>query len=186
MRIVAGTAGGRSIKAPEGRDTRPTLARVKEAMFGAVQFDLAGARVLDLFAGSGNLGFEALSRGAADCVFADSNPVCRRLISENAAELGMTSKVRVMRGDALGSLAALAAEGYTADIVFLDPPYKTTLLTEALAAICDAGLLSSGGTVVAEHSPDNPPSAPETLTVKRPAKRYGDVAFAIYTRGSDV
>lgn len=185
MRIVAGTAGGRKIKAPDGQATRPTLERVKEAMFGSVQFELPGARVLDLFAGSGNLGLEALSRGALECVFVDAREECVRLIAENAASLGMSSMARVLRGDALKTAEQLSNEGFRADVILLDPPYRTALLSEALSAICEHGLLSEGGVIVAEHSPDNPPKVPEALSVRRATKKYGDAAVTIFVRSVD-
>ena len=119
MRVIAGEARGRRLEALPGTEiTRPTMDQVKEAMFSIVQFDLPGARVLDLYAGSGQLGIEALSRGAAEAVFVDRRPDAVRLVQENLALCGFTDRARVKSGDALAYLKS----GEKFDLIFLDPP----------------------------------------------------------------
>ena len=129
MRVIAGEARGRRLEALPGTEiTRPTMDQVKEAMFSIVQFDLPGARVLDLYAGSGQLGIEALSRGAAECVFIDRRADAVKLIQENLALCRLADRARVRQGDALPYLRS----GEKFDIVFLDPPYASGLLQQAL------------------------------------------------------
>ena len=121
MRVIAGEARGRSLEALPGTDvTRPTLSQVKEAMFSIVQFDLPGARVLDLYAGSGQLGIEALSRGAARCVFLDENREAVNIIMRNCKACGVFDRSRVNIGEAARYLSACREQF---DIVLLDPPF---------------------------------------------------------------
>lgn len=177
MRIIAGAAKGRSIQAPKGLDTRPTLDRVKEAMFGAVQFRVAGARVLDLFAGSGNLGLEALSRGASFAVLNDRSRTCFKLIEENGDKLGFADRMRALCLDF--SRAADSLMGNEFDLVFLDPPYKAGLYTGALAALRRNRLLAAGGLVIMEHSYGEAPSLIDTYRIYRETRRYGEAAITI-------
>ena len=121
MRVIAGRFGGRRLSAPRGARTRPTADRVREALF-SVLGDLEGARVLDLFAGSGALGIEALSRGAAEATFVDSAPAALRALRENLTALDLEAEVR--RADARGFLRSARKAGREYDLVFLDPPYR--------------------------------------------------------------
>lgn len=181
MRIIAGEAKGREIQAPKGLSTRPTLAKVKEAMFGMIQFDLLGAHVLDLFAGSGGLGIEAISRGAADAVFCDADRQAVFVIRANIKKLGFESRAAVFQGDAIDLLGRLAYEGRAFDIVLLDPPYETSLETEALRALAELRLLTPGAILLCEHSKENPPVFCEGYDVKK-TRKYGDsyVTYATY------
>ena len=124
MRVITGTARGRVLKELEGLETRPTTGKVKESLFSIIQFDIEGRRVLDLFAGTGQLGIEALSRGAAECVFIDRRADAVRLIQENLSMCRLAERARVRQGDALPYLRS----GERFDIVFLDPPYGSGLL----------------------------------------------------------
>lgn len=121
MRIIAGAWGGRRIDAPRGRDTRPTTDRVREAWMSALQADLPGARVLDLFAGSGALGLEALSRGATQATFVESAPPALRCLNANIAGLGAGDDARVIRTDAIRFVSGLAPDSF--DLALADPPY---------------------------------------------------------------
>lgn len=150
MRVISGTARGLRLTSPSGDATRPTLDNVKEAIFSML-FDKAdGAKVLDLFAGSGALGIEALSRGAALCVFSDKSKEAVRVIDENLEKSRTKDKARVINADFLDTLSRLGSEGQRFDIIFLDPPYAKDFLGQALEKIASLSLLTDGAVVVAE------------------------------------
>ena len=149
MRIIAGTARGRKIEAPEGRNTRPTLDRVRENLFNILQTDIRDSRVLDLFAGSGALSIEALSRGAESATLVDSDRNAIRTEKKNLETLGFSGRAEVLLCDWKKAAAELARRGYRYDIVFLDPPYRMTDLREVFTAL--KGLLTDDGLVVLEH-----------------------------------
>ena len=132
MRIITGTARGRNLETLEGGDvTRPTLQRVKEAMFSAVQFRISGARCLDMFAGSGQLGIEALSRGASLCLFVDQSRAAAGVVQRNLKSAGLYQNARVITGDSI-SFAQRCREKF--DLIFIDPPFAANLYDSALAA----------------------------------------------------
>ena len=181
MRIIAGTARGRTFTAPEGLDTRPTLDHVKEAVFGMLQFDIPESRVLDLFSGSGSMGLEAASRGASAVVMNDRNPQCAALIRRNAADLGLDSLVRVMQNEYQAALSLLAEEGASFDLVFLDAPYHTPYAHEAASTLFLGGLLAEGALVVVEHDSKTP--VPPVMGARvRKTKRYGKCAVTVLER----
>ena len=148
MRVIAGTARGVTLKTPEGMQTRPTADRVKEALFSIIHFDLPGAKVLDLFGGTGQLGIEALSRGAASATFVDQAESACRLIKENLRRTKFENVGKVVRGDYMEYLAR-CREDY--DIILLDPPYAEVFLENALKRIGEIDILRSGGIIVAER-----------------------------------
>jgi 16S rRNA (guanine966-N2)-methyltransferase len=175
VRIVAGTYGGRRLAAPRGTGTRPTADRVREAVFSMLE-PVADARVLDLFAGSGALGLEALSRGAAEATFVDSAPAAVRAVHANLEALGADAEVR--RADARGFLRNARADGRQYDLVFLDPPYQRAgALAEALAGDL-AEVLAPRARVVVESDRRSPLELPLSLQVDR---RYGDTVIRIFT-----
>lgn len=183
MRIIAGTAGGRRFDAPSGRNTRPTLDRVKEAMFGMIQFDVEGRRVLDLFAGSGNLGLEALSRGAEYAVFCDSDRNAAGLVESNIKLLGFADRGEVSSSDCFNLLSRLAQRDERFSLVLLDPPYNAGLTEKVLNALVELKLLSVGCIILAEHSQKIPidmellnPKCLDALEFRTPRK-YGDVGL---------
>lgn len=182
VRIVAGTARGRKLEAPEGLDTRPTLDRVKEAAFGSLQFAVPGSRVLDLFSGSGNLGLEAVSRGASFAVLNDFDPNCTAIISKNASTLGMGENVRILCEDFRNAIFRLKTEGQCFDIVFLDPPYRSGFGEEACRLLFSNGMIAKNGTVVLEYSTDLPPKLDESLMRIRKTKRCGSCSFSFVER----
>ncbi len=146
MRVIAGDARGKRLETLAGEDvTRPTIERVKEGMFSSIQFDLPGARVLDLYAGSGQLGIEALSRGAARCVFLDQNRDAVNMIISNCKHCGVFERSRVSPGEATLFLSACKEEF---DIVLLDPPYGQDTLTKILPMIDKC--VAPGGIVLCE------------------------------------
>jgi 16S rRNA (guanine(966)-N(2))-methyltransferase RsmD len=175
MRVIAGTYGGRILKAPPGAATRPTSDRVREALFSILAARTPDARVLDLFAGSGALGLEALSRGAESVTFVDDAPAAIRAMTANLETLQATADVH--RADALRFLTAARERGAQYDLVFLDPPYRhaerlAPRLSEALPAV-----LAPGAAAVAESDRRAP------LALKLPLldeRRYGDTLIRIY------
>ncbi len=148
MRVISGKAKGIVLKTPEGMQTRPTADRVKEALFSILQFDLPGTRVLDLFGGTGQLGIEAISRGARSAVFVDAGDAPCRLIKENLRRAKMEGEGRVIRADYLQFLSQCSE---TFDIIFLDPPYAEVFLENAIKKISEIDILQSGGIIVAER-----------------------------------
>ena len=124
MRVITGSARGRILKELQGMETRPTTGKVKESIFSIIQFDIEGRRVLDLFAGTGQLGIEALSRGARQCVFIDQRADAVKLIRENVEVCGLTDRAVIRSGDAMAYLKS----GEKFDIIFLDPPYALSLI----------------------------------------------------------
>lgn len=185
MRIIAGTARGRTIESPKGRDTRPTLDRVREAIFGAIQFDVENACVLDLFAGSGALGLEALSRGARHAVFCDVSVDACRIVEKNIADLGFSDRSLVVRSDALMALDRLANEKREFSIVFLDPPYASDIYQSAIEKLSALGLLTDGCLLILEHDRRREPEITVQGLKKLKQHRYGDVAVTKYTYSSD-
>lgn len=178
MRIIAGSARGRQIIAPKGQATRPTLDRVKESLFGILQFSLPGSRVLDLYAGSGNLGLEALSRGASYAVFNDHSRECCEIIRKNIDGLGFSAQAFVMQSEALSALERLnGIEPF--DVVFLDPPYRAGA-QQALTALFMKGLIANGGQVVVEHAWEEPPAAIEALFSCVDTRKYGDTGLSFF------
>lgn len=146
MRVITGSARGTTLRTLEGNNVRPTTDKVKEAVFSAIQFEIEGRRILDLFAGSGQLGIEALSRGAQSAVFVDADKNAIKIIKENLAKTKLDSLATVMQTD---SIAFLSMTDKVFDIAFLDPPYETGLLQRALAKIGEH--IAEGGTVICEH-----------------------------------
>ena len=148
MRVISGKARGVVLKTPEGQQTRPTADRVKEAMFSIIQFDLPGTRVLDLFGGTGQLGIEAMSRGAKSAVFVDAEDKACKLIRENLKKAKMETDAQVVRSDYLAYLSG-CRDAF--DIIFLDPPYAEVFLENALKKITEIDILQSGGIIVTER-----------------------------------
>lgn len=174
MRIIAGELGGRRIAAPEGEGTRPMLDRVREALFARLEPRLGGARVLDLFAGSGSLGLEALSRGAAHVRFVERGAAALAALRRNVEELGVGARARIWKGDALARDSWLAGEDAPPryDLVFFDPPYRlvtnpdtSPLLVRSLEALCALALAPGGAVVV--HAPVR------DVEVLRPGRDWG-------------
>lgn len=178
MRIIAGKWRGRRLEAPAGRDVRPTADRVREALFSALGDGVVGARVLDLFAGSGALGLEALSRGADSAVFVERAGPAVAVLERNLAALGVGSPGRIVRREALAALDQLAADGERFDLVFLDPPYAADLLERAIGRLAASELIAPGGSIVAEHHREREPTAAPDLR-RRWTKRYGDTALTL-------
>lgn len=148
MRVITGKARGIQLKTPDGMLTRPTADRVKEALFSIINYDIPGAKVLDLFGGTGQLGIEALSRGAKSAVFVDAREDACKLIRENLKRTRLEGEGRVVRSDYLDFLSR-CKENF--DIILLDPPYAEVFLENALKRITEIDILQSGGIIVAER-----------------------------------
>ncbi len=178
MRVIAGEARGRRLEALPGTDvTRPTMDQVKEAMFSIVQFDLPGARVLDLYAGSGQLGIEALSRGAARCVFLDESREATAVVMRNCKACGVFDRSRVSIGEA-GRYLSACHEQF--DLVLLDPPFRQGMLEEILPAV--ERVVAPGGIVLCESEQRLVlPARVGELTLQKQYK-YGHVLLWRYTK----
>ena len=179
MRVITGKARGIQLKTPEGLTTRPTADRVKEALFSIIQFEIPGARVLDLFGGTGQLGIEALSRGAKSAVFVDAGEPACRLIRENLKRTKLEADAKVIRSDYLEYLKR-CKESF--DIILLDPPYAEVFLENALNCIGEIDILQTGGIIVAERPVE------KNLTVELPGferskdYKYGKTLLTIYRK----
>ena len=149
MRIITGSARGALIETLEGENTRPTAERAKEALFSMLQFELEGRNILDLFAGSGQLGLEALSRGAASCTFTDSAREAVDIVIKNAKNAKLFDRARVSCVDYKAFLkSASGKDNY--DIIFLDPPYASDFVADSIKLILEGDLLANGGKIVCE------------------------------------
>ena len=171
LKIITGTAKGRNIKTLEGEATRPTSERIKEAMFSSIQFDIENRRVLDIFAGSGQLGLEALSRGAASVMFIDSSREAMEIVKENLKTTGL-GPAKFLVSDARNYIRkASGREVY--DLVFVDPPYALECCSDIMRKLADGGMLAKGAIVVLESGTEiiDPDKFPDFELTK--TKQYG-------------
>ncbi len=177
MRVITGTARGCRLKTLEGANTRPTAERVKEAIFSALSFNIEGRRVLDLFAGSGQMGIEALSRGARSCVFVDHHRESAEIVRQNLRTTGLGKNASVLCRD---SLAFLSQTTDCFDLVFLDPPYTANLLLPCLQQL--SAKTSAGAIAICET--DCELSLPESVFgwVQHRSYRYGRIAVLLYRK----
>ena len=185
MRVIAGHAHGRRLKAPRGLTTRPTSARARESIFSRLQvrLDFQDARVLDIFAGSGSLSCEALSRGAAHATFVDSSRAAVQVIESNLRALGMIDRARILSTDVFRALDILGAEHAQFDLVFVDAPYKNDLSNEVVERVGRLDLMVPEGWMVVGQSKRAPaaPEAPEGL-LRPSVVNIGDHRIAFYRR----
>lgn len=180
MRVITGTARGRRLGELSGMDTRPTTDRVKEGLFNIIQFDIEGRRALDLFAGTGQLGIECLSRGAAHCTFVDQRKDAVALVRENLKTTDLADRAKVVQGDAL---SFLDSAGETYHLIFLDPPYDANLLEPALKRIAGIDILAENGIIICESRADQ-----DLLELPLPYRkskdyRYGKIKVTLYRKG---
>ncbi|MEM1381067.1 MAG: 16S rRNA (guanine(966)-N(2))-methyltransferase RsmD [Pseudomonadota bacterium] len=177
MRIVGGTFKGRTIAAPKGPNTRPTTDRVRESLFNILAHHdrvvLEGARILDLFAGSGALGFEAMSRGGVFCLLVDTDAAARGVIRDNVEALSLFGNTRIHRrsADALGTKPANVGPPFT--LCFMDPPYRKDLITPTLATLSDGGWLAPGAAIIAEHAKGETFDLPPSFSIED-ERTFGD------------
>ena len=179
MRVITGTARGRKLRDLPGLDTRPTTDKVKESIFNIVQFDVEGRKVLDLFAGTGQLGIEALSRGAAGAVFVEQRRDGARLVTENLKLTGLADRARVVNAEAL---TYLKGTGERFDIIFIDPPYADRLWESAISAIYRFDILANHGIIVCESPVDQEMPAVKAPLFLHRTYRYGRIKITTYHR----
>ena len=176
MRVITGTARGRRLGELTGKDTRPTTDRVKEGLFNVIQFDIEGRRVLDLFAGTGQLGIECLSRGAAHCTFVDQ----RKDAVKEAT--GLTERAKVVQGDSLSFLSGTREKYH---LIFLDPPYDANLLETTLNRIAGIDILAENGIIICESRVNQDlPELPNPYRKSRDYK-YGKIKVTLYRKECD-
>jgi 16S rRNA (guanine966-N2)-methyltransferase len=180
MRIISGEARGRRLRAPRGDATRPTADRVRQALFDVLG-DATGRAVLDLFAGTGALGLEALSRGARSAVFVEQASGAVRALRTNVAALGCAGRTRVLRIEARRALRLLEREGARFDWIFLDPPYASPLGEAVLGDLGSGALLAPGGLVVCEHDRRRAPAEDYGALALADRRRWGQTEVSLYT-----
>ena len=177
MRVITGTARGRRLREPEGMATRPTTDNVKESMFNLIQFDIEGRRVLDLFAGTGQLGIETLSRGARSAVFVDESRAAVQLVRANLALCRLQGDV--VQGESLGYLRTCGKF----DLIFLDPPYDTGLLDKALENVVQFDILAEGGIIVCESRREKVLPQLRAQYHLLTERNYGKIKLTLYGKG---
>lgn len=182
MRVITGSARGRRLKELTGYETRPTTGRVKEGIFNIIQFDIEGRKALDLFAGTGQLGIEALSRGAASAVFVEQRREAVSLIQENLKATGLGKNARVVCGEAAAFLSSTTEKF---DLIFMDPPYPANLWKNVLSAISRFDILSNHGIIVCESPSAQDMPAMEPPYFLRKTYRYGNTKVTTYFREED-
>ena len=177
MRIIAGSARGRTFDAPQGRDTRPTLDRVRGNVFNILQMKVRGARVLDLFSGSGAMAFEAISRGADFAVLVDLDRAAHAVERQNAAKLRMDGQCRILNCDWQMAVRQLAAAGEKFRVVFLDPPYAMHDMTGVLSAL--RPLLEEDAVILLEHEAKTFPATPDGFDLYD-SRKYGIAGVSFF------
>lgn len=178
MRVISGKSKGRKLKEPSDYAIRPTTDMVKESVFNIIQFDIEGRKVLDLFAGTGQLGIECLSRGAAECTFVDMSAEAIALVKSNLKACGLEG--RVVRDDSLSFLK----RGERYDLIFLDPPYAGELLCNALELIYSVDILNEGGIIVCESPREKLLPEPKSPYRMNREYRYGRVKLTTFGKES--
>jgi len=186
MRIITGTAKGCKLKTPKGMDTRPTADRIKESLFNILGTDIIGTHVLDIFAGTGNLGLEALSRGAIDAVFVDQSMDSVSIIKQNAEHTKLAEAAEIMKCDVFTAMKKLQRVGKKFDVVFCDPPYNKNLSQKALLLFDELDLLVSGALVIVEHATEDSLELDLKNIVLFRNQRYGSTTqISIFSRKTD-
>ena len=177
MRVITGTAKGKPLSTLKGDEVRPTTDRVKEGMFSIIQFDILNSKVLDLFAGSGQLGIEALSRGAKMCTFVDNSREAQKIQLQNLKSTNLYKNSRVIFSDSISFLKT-TTDKY--DIIILDPPYNTDLLLQAIQIVSDK--LNDNGIVICEHLNSlNMPENIQNISLQKQYK-YGKIRLTTYRK----
>ena len=179
MRIIAGCARGTQLLAPKGMDTRPTQDKVKESLFSMIQFDVPDAKVLDLFAGSGALALESLSRGAETAVMVDRSREALECIRKNVAKMRVEDVVTILPMDWSQALLKCSQSGWSFDLVFLDPPYRMTELGEICRQMKERNLLTAEAMLVLEHRTGIELQMPEGFVLEK-ERIYGETQIHFY------
>lgn len=182
LRVIAGKYRGRKLISPDGQEIRPTTDRVKENVFNLISLKLPGSNFLDLFAGSGGIGIEAISRGSEKTVFVDKSQISIACLKENLEKLKVNEGHIIYCEDSFNIISKLEVQNEKFDIIYLDPPYKTGIYQEAIKKIAEADILSEDGIVVSEHSVEDVFSElPESFILLK-EKKYGSIVVSIYKR----
>lgn len=181
MRIITGTAKGFKLKAPRGLDVRPTGDRVKESIFNIIKSSVMSADVLDLFAGTGNLGLEALSRGANSAVFVDSASSSLSVVKENALHTCLAERAEFIKSDAVKAIDRLFDTGRTFDLIFCDPPYNKGYVAAILDKLNGKSLLRAGGLLVLEHTKREPVTVTTKVLTMVRQEKYGETTVTFFT-----
>lgn len=180
MRVISGSMRGKRLREPANYDIRPTTDKVKESIFNIIQFDIEGRRVLDLFAGTGQLGIECLSRGAAEVTFVDQSREAIAIVRDNLKSCGFDA--RVAQEDSISFLS----RGGKYDIILLDPPYATNLLDKALQIINSVDILTEGGIIMCESGREKPMPDMNMPYFKRKEYNYGKVKLTTYSKEKQI
>lgn len=180
MRVIAGTARGHKLKSLEGRTTRPTADRVKEALFNILMPIVPGAVFLDLFAGTGSVGIEALSRGAQAATFVDENQDCIRIIKDNLEHTKLAENASVVKGNAFDAIRMMASKGNKYDIIFIDPPYGSGIPDRIIEDIGRLGILKEDGIIAVEKSKKHGMGAQFGDIILKDVRTYGNTELAFY------
>lgn len=180
MKIIGGKSKGGKFKTKKGLSTRPLMARVKKSLFSILGETLDGVYFLDIFAGNGGVGIEALSRGAEFCCLVDKDNKCTEIISENLENFALDTKARVMKTDVFRALKLLAEEGVKFDVIFSGPPYGTPLAEQSLQAIAKTSILKDSSVVIIETRKHDAPPEREGSLRKFREERYGDTLLTFY------
>lgn len=178
-RIISGSAGGVRIDTPDGRNTRPTSDRAKEALFSMLGDIFDGISVLDLFSGSGSLGIEAVSRGAQNAVLVESDRKCADIIKRNIRKCRLDDSIRVLKADVRKSTGILASEGLKFKCIFMDPPYDSGYVDAVIEKITAGDIIEKEGILVVEHSNTEKPELNGTSFTLLKTRNYGAVNFSI-------
>lgn len=181
MRIVAGRYRGRKLQGPEKDGIRPTSDRLKETLFNILGPSLEGTVVLDMFAGTGSIGIEAISRGAREVIFIESDRDAANLIRRNLGALGITSGFRIVQEDIFTSMRSLGRAGFQADIVFMDPPYRWGPYADLLGTLFQAGIASASTRVILEHHSKAAVPGTESGYQCTRTVRQGDKCLSFYS-----
>ena len=180
MRVISGSMRGKRLREPANYDIRPTTDKVKESIFNIIQFDIEGRRVLDLFAGTGQLGIECLSRGAAEVTFVDQSREAIAIVRDNLKSCGFAA--RVVQEDSI----SFFSRGGKHDIILLDPPYATNLLDKALQIINSVDILTEGGIIMCESGREKPMPDMNMPYFKRKEYNYGKVKLTTYSKEKQI
>jgi 16S rRNA (guanine966-N2)-methyltransferase len=176
MRVIAGTCKGRRLVAPKGSHTRPALDRIKESLF-SILFDIHDQTVLDLFAGSGSVGIEALSRGASEATFVENNAAALRALETNLAACNFGPQAKVIKQDVARALNKLSRQNFSFDLIFVDPPYLKNYVNVTLEKICALGIAHDETRIVVEHHPKEPIDDLKGLTLTD-TRKYGQTLIS--------
>ncbi|MGM9532539.1 16S rRNA (guanine(966)-N(2))-methyltransferase RsmD [Intestinibacter sp.] len=180
LRVISGKARGLKLNTPKNEDVRPTTDRVKESLFNIINFDIMDSNVLDLFAGTGSLGIECLSRGASKCVFVDKSKESMSIVKSNIKKARVENESITMNIDFKSAILSLSNKGEKFNIIFMDPPYYKNMFEDALSMVDQNNLLEEDGVIVVEH--DTKDSFPENIgrLYKSRDKKYGKTTLTFY------